>query len=91
MLDRLAHLHRAPASDVAAARAQPLGLVPPATDDHYPAPYFVEQVTKLIMANKAFGVTRDQRRRLLLEGGLRIHTTLDPRLQVARGAVGGRA
>ena len=26
-------------------------------------------------------MTRDQRRRLLLEGGLRIHTTLDPRLQ----------
>ena len=32
-------------------------------------------------SNYTFGVTRDQRRRLLLEGGLRIHTTLDPHLQ----------
>ena len=63
------------------ARAQPLGLAPPPTDGRYPAPYFVEQVTKLILGNPAFGVTRDQRRRLLLEGGLRIHTTLDPKLQ----------
>ena len=51
------------------------------TDDRYPAPYFVEQVTQFILANKAFGVTQDQRRRLLLEGGLAIHTTLDPKLQ----------
>ncbi len=81
VLDKLEQLHRASTTDVTAAKAQPLGLVPLAADDHYPAPYFVEQVTKLIMGNKAFGVTRDQRRRLLLEGGLRIHTTLDPRMQ----------
>lgn len=81
VLDRLEHLHRESKDAVAAARAQPLGLVPPATDGRYPAPYFVEQVTKLILSNPAFGVTRDQRRRLLLEGGLRIRTTLDPRLQ----------
>ncbi|MGZ4737197.1 MAG: transglycosylase domain-containing protein [Acidimicrobiia bacterium] len=81
VLDRLAHLHREPLDAIAAARATPLNLAPPATDGRYPAPYFVEQVTKLIMGNKAFGVTADQRRRLLLEGGLRIHTTLDPWLQ----------
>jgi penicillin-binding protein 1A len=77
VLDRLEHLHRVPATEVAAARAQPLGLAPPATDGHYPAPYFVAQVSKLILNDPAFGVTREQRRRLLLEGGLRIHTTLD--------------
>jgi membrane peptidoglycan carboxypeptidase len=81
VLDRLEHLHRAAPDAIAAARAQPLELAPPATDDRYPAPYFVDQVTKLIMGNTAFGITRDQRRRLLLEGGLRIHTTLDPKLQ----------
>ncbi len=78
-----------PSAAVAAARAQPLGLAPLTTDGHYPAPYFVEQVTKLILGDKAFGVTRDQRRRLLLEGGLRIHTTLDPKLQaLAEQSVG---
>jgi penicillin-binding protein 1A len=81
VLDRLATLGRSPAAAVAAARAQPLGLAPPPSDARYPAPHFVEQVTKLIMSNKVFGVTEDQRRRLLLEGGLRIHTTLDPRMQ----------
>lgn len=81
VLDRLLHLHRSTEAEVAAARAQPLGLAPPATDGRYPAPYFVEQVTKLVMSNKVFGVTQDQRRRLLLEGGLRIHTTLDPKMQ----------
>jgi len=38
-------------------------------------------VSKLVLNDPAFGVTREQRRRLLLEGGLRIHTTLDPKLQ----------
>jgi penicillin-binding protein 1A len=81
VLDRLDHLHRVPAAEVAAAKVQPLGLAPPPTDGRYPAPYFVAQVSKLVMNDPAFGVTREQRRRLLLEGGLRIHTTLDPRLQ----------
>ncbi len=81
VLDRLAHLHRASSADIAAARAQPLALAPLSDGAHYPAPYFVGQVTKLILGNPAFGATLDQRRRLLLEGGLRIHTTLDPRLQ----------
>jgi penicillin-binding protein 1A len=77
VLDRLEHLHRVPTAEVTAAKAQPLGLAPPATDGRYPAPYFVAQVSKLILDDPAFGVTREQRRRLLLEGGLRIHTTLD--------------
>ncbi len=81
VLDRLDRLHRATAAEVAAAKAQPLGLAPPPTDGRYPAPYFVAQVSKLVLNDPAFGVTREQRRRLLLEGGLRIHTTLDPKMQ----------
>lgn len=82
VLDRLEHLRRAPKPAIAAARTEPLGLAPLTTDSHYPAPYFVEQVSKFILADPAFGVTEDQRRRLLLEGGLRIHTSLDPKLQM---------
>jgi penicillin-binding protein 1A len=81
VLDRLDHLHRVGSDAIAAAKAEPLGLAPPASDGRYPAPWFVGQVSKLVLNNPAFGVTREQRRRLLLEGGLRIHTTLDPRMQ----------
>jgi penicillin-binding protein 1A len=50
VLDRLAHLHRAAPDAIAAARAAPLGLAPLPADNHYPAPHFVAQVTKLIMS-----------------------------------------
>ena len=68
-----------PAADVARARAAPLGLAPPA-DRRAATPRRTSssRSRKLILANQAFGATADQRRRLLLEGGLRIHTTLDP-------------
>ncbi len=43
--------------------------------------YFCDYVTKIIAQNPAFGETAADRRRLLYQGGLTIHTTLDPRLQ----------
>lgn len=81
VLDRLNVLHREPADQVLAARATPLALDPHRDTGRYPAGHFVEQVRRFILGNPAFGVTEDQRRRLLLEGGLRIHTTLDPKWQ----------
>jgi penicillin-binding protein 1A len=82
VLDKLAALGREPADVVALTRATPLQLAPRARDDRYPAAHFVKAVRELIVDNPAFGVNQDQRRRLLLEGGLRIHTTLDPRWQL---------
>ena len=82
VLDRLATLGRAPADQLDAARATPLGLDPHRDTGRSPAGHFVEQVRRFILGNAEFGVTEDQRRRLLLEGGLRIHTTLDPKWQV---------
>ncbi len=43
--------------------------------------YFCDYVTKIIAQDPAFGETSAERRRLLYQGGLTIHTTLDPRLQ----------
>ena len=64
------------------AMAQPLGVLPsrPAavTD-----PFAVEAVKREFLANPAFGETEADRRRLLLTGGLEIHTTVDPHLQAA--------
>ena len=48
-----------PAAEVARGpRPQPLGLAPEATDSRYPAPYFVQQVSKFVLGNKAFGATK---------------------------------
>jgi penicillin-binding protein 1A len=47
----------------------------------YAAPYFVSYVKRWFLADPAFGSTYRQRYNLLFEGGLRIHTTLDPTLQ----------
>jgi membrane peptidoglycan carboxypeptidase len=43
--------------------------------------YFCDYVTKIILTDPAFGATRDDRKQLLLGGGLTITTTLDTRLQ----------
>jgi penicillin-binding protein 1A len=50
---------------------------------HYLAPYFVDYFKQWFLSNPRFGQTREDRYRLLFEGGLRITTTLDPRLQRA--------
>jgi penicillin-binding protein 1A len=48
---------------------------------HYRFPYFVDYFKEWFLGNPAFGVTRQDRYKLLFTGGLTIHTTLDPRLQ----------
>lgn len=47
------------------------------------APYFCDYVKNLILADPAYGKTREDRQKLLYRGGLLIKTTLDPRLQKA--------
>ncbi|GAA3760550.1 transglycosylase domain-containing protein [Microbacterium kribbense] len=46
------------------------------------APYFCQYVTSVILNDPAFG-TADQRKQLLQKGGLKVYTTLDPRVQKA--------
>jgi membrane peptidoglycan carboxypeptidase len=45
------------------------------------APFFVRYLTNRILEDPRFGATREARKHLLFQGGLKIHTTLDPRLQ----------
>jgi penicillin-binding protein 1A len=47
----------------------------------YVAPYFVDYVKRWFLSNPAFGRTYEERYTLLFEGGLRIYTTVDLRLQ----------
>jgi penicillin-binding protein 1A len=55
-------------------------------DDPYLAPYFVDYFKEWFLSNPTFGETPEERYRLLFEGGLRIVTTIDPRLQRAAEA-----
>jgi penicillin-binding protein 1A len=50
---------------------------------HYPAPWFVDYVKEWFLSNPRFGETPQDRYDLLFEGGLRIVTTVDLRLQSA--------
>ncbi|HWC32290.1 MAG TPA: penicillin-binding protein [Actinomycetota bacterium] len=74
MISRDAHAH---------AVSKPLGLDPPRERNRYPAPWFIEYVKREILHDPRFGETYDERYRLLFEGGLRIHTTLDLDMQEA--------
>jgi penicillin-binding protein 1A len=64
------------------AKAEPLGASNTTGKDATFAPYFVEQVKRFVLDHVEFGATTNERRRLLFQGGLRIETTLDPRLQM---------
>ena len=69
-------------AEVDAAVAIPLD-VKPARPPELREPFVVEAVKREFLANPAFGATDEERRRLLLTGGLRIQTTIQPRLQAA--------
>ena len=55
------------------------GVVPAA--ERYKAAYFVEEVKQWILDDPRFGPTPQARRDLLFGGGLRIHTTVDLKMQ----------
>ena len=64
--------------------AAPLQVSPPASQaptQRYPAPHFVEEVKRFIRTDPHFGATQAEREDLLLNGGLRIYTTVDLALQ----------
>jgi penicillin-binding protein 1A len=63
------------------AKAAPLGVSDRTWQHPLLAPYFVDQVQEFVLDHAEFGATRNERRRLLFQGGLRIETTLDPKLQ----------
>ncbi len=67
----------------AAADATPLGVQPPASAPATRHPYFVAHVVRTLLADPRFGPDEASRVRQLYGGGLRIETTLDPRVQDA--------
>ena len=73
-------------SEFRAAVREPIVLRRGEPAERYRFPYFVDYFKEWFLANRAFGPTRQDRYKLLFTGGLRITTTLDPKLQIARRA-----
>jgi len=66
----------------ASAVQRPLNLhIRQRSTERYPAPYFVDYFKQWFLSNPRFGKTVQDRYNLLFEGGLRIQTTIVPRLQ----------
>ena len=71
-------------TEAASAIAAKIGIIPLKHAVKYPDAYFVEYVKDLIQRDPRFnalGATVAERVNALFKGGLRIHTTIDPRLQ----------
>ena len=85
VLRKMASLGLVDGVTAARAKATPLAITP-LRPERYPAPFFVERVKRFLLDDPRFGATPDARRDLLFKGGLRISTTLDPRLQAAAEA-----
>jgi 1A family penicillin-binding protein len=72
------------------AIGEELGLDPYQDTGRYSAPYFVDYMKRWFLSNQEFGTTYEDRYHLLFEGGLRIYTTVDLKLQrEAEKAVNG--
>jgi penicillin-binding protein 1A len=90
VLNRMLELGMIETPDFEAARNAPLHLEPRLGARRYPAPWFVDFVKHQILTSPRFGDTYQERYDLLFRGGLRIHTTLDLRMQrAAEAAVHG--
>jgi penicillin-binding protein 1A len=72
------------------ASGSPITLdLTPEDETHYAAPWFVDYVKEWFLSNPHFGETPQDRYDLLFEGGLKIVTTVDLRLQhAAERAIG---
>jgi membrane peptidoglycan carboxypeptidase len=69
-----------PEAEQAMALPIELRLKPPSQPR---APFFVRYLTNRILDDPRFGSTREARKQTLFQGGLKIYTTVDPRLQRA--------
>lgn len=86
VLDRMFALGFASADQVAQAKGAPLGILEKNEALRYPAPYFVDYVTRLIQHSDEFsalGESVADRANRLFRGGLRVYTTIDMKMQTA--------
>ena len=85
--DRMHFLGHISAEQAEEVKAEPLPTPPPDPPPQS-SDYFAEHVKQELLGAEWLGDTREDRYRALFEGGLSIHTTLDPRAQqLAQGSI----
>jgi 1A family penicillin-binding protein len=90
VLDKMVATHRLLTDVATPAKAAALGVVKPTASERYPAAYFVDEVKRQLLSDPVYGTGATPAARVasVFGGGLRVHTTLDPRRQlVAEDAV----
>ena len=86
VLSQMEELGWAKPEQVEMAKASKIKLQKVSKKDRYPAAYFLDYVQRLVTYDPRFaavGDTRQQRVKRLFQGGLRIHTTVDMKVQEA--------
>lgn len=86
VLARMASLQMVSAQEASRAEAAPLGLRPGGTNEGCEgtiAPFFCSFVRNELLSDPALGKTRAERAAALMDGGLTVQTTLNPRVQQA--------
>lgn len=83
VIERMLEVGWITADQAGSAKARPMKLRRNEVILKTKEPYFVEYVKQQILSDGRFGDTYRARKRALFQGGLRIYTTLDPRLQRA--------
>jgi penicillin-binding protein 1A len=89
VLAKMAELEYITLDQASQAQAKGVNLQKVASQDRYPAPYFLDYVQRLIKYDERFekvGKTPQQREQMMFQGGLRIHTTIDLDYQEAAEA-----
>ncbi|MPZ71306.1 MAG: hypothetical protein GEU71_17550, partial [Actinobacteria bacterium] len=90
VIRRMESLEMITSDEAAAALKRRLGVVPDPPQIAISEPYFVEAVKRELMRDRRLGATADERSKLLWEGGIKVQTTLEPRLQAAADAAVNR-
>ena len=84
VLQKMADLGYITETQRAEADSTTLTLAPAAGETAqppYPAPHFVEEVKRFIRTDPRFGATEEERTNLLVNGGLKVYTTVDLKMQ----------
>jgi membrane peptidoglycan carboxypeptidase len=82
VIARMAELGMVTPEEAAASQAAPLGLhITEVGNREARFPFFIQYVKSQILNDPRFGRTKRARIKTLFQGGLRIYTTLDPKLQ----------
>lgn len=83
VLDKMLTLGVITSNEAFTAKRATLEFNPSPTPNVLIAPYFVEYIKQEILNNPEYGATKDDRFNFLFKGGLKIQTSLDPKMQKA--------